>query len=207
MPTFSIKTAFKTSWQIYRQNLGFFILLTLLTLGLRLTPAYLINQLTQPSLITITSLLNWLLDMIITLGLINISLNFITTNTGNLHQLYSKIHLLGKYILGFILYGLIVLLGFILFIIPGIIWSIKYQFFGYLIIDKRLGPKQALKASSLLTQGKKLKLFGLLLLLLLLNLIAALPLFLGLIITIPLTGLVMAHVYRQLKPPATPSTP
>lgn len=207
MPQFSIKTSFRQTWRLYKKNCLFFIGLTILTTGFRLAANYLVNLLDQPLIITIASLLSWLLSTAITIGLINISLSFIDTSTGNLKQLYSKTRLLGKYILGNILYGLIVFAGILLLIIPGIIWAIKYQFFGYLIIDQNLKPTQALKTSSQLTQGKKRRLFWLTILLFLFNLLGTLPVFLGLLITIPMSSLVMAHVYRQLKPPADSQGP
>ncbi|MEA3324508.1 MAG: hypothetical protein U9Q37_05135 [Euryarchaeota archaeon] len=61
--------------------------------------------------------------------------------------------------IGLILYGFIVVGGLILLTIPGIIWAIKFQFFDYLIVDKGLGPIDALEKSSEITRGVKWDLF------------------------------------------------
>jgi len=57
------------------------------------------------------------------------------------------------FLFGLILYTLITLVGTILLIIPGIIWGIKFQFFGYFIVDKGLEPIEALKRSAAITKG------------------------------------------------------
>ncbi len=56
-------------------------------------------------------------------------------------------------------YCLIVLVGLLLFVIPGIIWSIKYAFAFFLIPDKGLGVKEAFDMSAKMTDGIKWKLF------------------------------------------------
>ena len=199
MPTFSIKENFKKAFKLFKQHFVFLLLVTILTWGLRLGTNYLINLLNNTTLITIANLLNWLLNMIIAVGLLNISLNLVNNNTADYKDLVNKTNLLGKYILGSILYGFIVLAGFILLIIPGIVWLIKYQYLGLLIIDKNMSPKQALKRSGEITKGKKLKLLWLFILLFLFNALGTLPFFVGLLITIPVSSLVVVYVYRQLN--------
>ena len=140
----------------------------------------------------------WVIQILVKMGTIKITLDILDKGEANLKTLFSYSHLLIKFILGAILYGLIVLGGFILLIVPGIIWAIKYQFFAYLIVDKNLGPIEAIKKSGEITMGKKGKLFLLGLLLALINLIGAICLFVGLFVTIPVTMIAVAYVYRKL---------
>ena len=132
------------------------------------------------------------------MGTIKITLDVLDKGETNLKTLFSYSHLLVKFILGAILYGLIVLGGLILLIVPGIIWAIKYQFFAYLIVDKNLSPMKAIKKSGEITAGKKGKLFLLGLLFALINIIGAICLFVGLFVTIPTTMIAWAYVYRKL---------
>lgn len=60
-----------------------------------------------------------------------------------------------------LLYGLIVLAGFVLFLIPGLIWSLKYGIGLVSVLDRRLSPLQALRFSAKITYGFKTKLFAL----------------------------------------------
>lgn len=136
--------------------------------------------------------------MIISIGCKKISLKFCDHQMPELSDLYAHAALFVKYALGSILYGLILLAGFLLLIIPGIIFAIKYQFFAYFIIDKGMGPVEAIKASSSLTHGVKRELFVFGALLGLINLAGMLCFLVGLLVTIPCTMLAYAYVYRRL---------
>jgi uncharacterized membrane protein len=132
------------------------------------------------------------------MGLIKIVLKFCDNEKAELPDLFSCSHLFFKYLFGSIIYGLIVSAEMILLIIPGFIWAIKFYFFSYFIVDKNLRPIEALKRSSAITEGTKwdLLLFGLLLFGI--NLIGAIPFFLGWFVTIPSTMIAMAFVFRKL---------
>ena len=54
---------------------------------------------------------------------------------------------------------LIFLGGLVLFIIPGIVWGLKYGFGMIAVVDKKLSPLQALKFSGKITYGYKRELF------------------------------------------------
>ena len=54
---------------------------------------------------------------------------------------------------------LIITLGLVLFVIPGVIWSCKYCFSVLSALDKKLSPVSAIKFSSKITCGHKVKLF------------------------------------------------
>jgi len=59
-----------------------------------------------------------------------------------------------------LLTGLIVLVGFILFIIPGIILAVRYVFTQYIVIEENLSGLAALKRSQELVKGKFWKVLG-----------------------------------------------
>ncbi len=54
--------------------------------------------------------------------------------------------------------GLLIMLGLICFIIPGVYLAIKWMFAELYVIEKGMRPLEALRASSALTQGHKWKL-------------------------------------------------
>lgn len=64
-----------------------------------------------------------------------------------------------KYFAASIIYGMMVLIGLLFLVIPGIIIALKYQFYGYLIVDRHMDPIEALKGSSRLTNGALTNLF------------------------------------------------
>ena len=197
---FSKSEAIRFGWNMMKSNLGFFIGLLVVVGLIYFIPDFIAELLKEdaPILSIIISIASWVLDMVIQMGLIRISLRFCDNEKGEFADLFSCFPLFFKYLLGLILYGLIILGGMILLIIPGIIWAIKFQFFSYFIVDKGLGPIEALKRSSAITRGAKWDLFLFGLLLGLINLLGAICLFIGLFATVPTAMVAMAFVYRKL---------
>lgn len=103
-----------------------------------------------------------------------------------------------NFVVSQILMVLIVLGGFLLFIIPGIIFSIKFMFTPYLVIDKGMGPVEALKASAKMTDGVKWDIVGFLAAAFVLMYSGILALFVGLLITIPVGTLAYFVLYDRL---------
>jgi uncharacterized membrane protein len=94
----------------------------------------------------------------------------------------------------------IVIGGLCLLILPGIIWAIKYGYYGYFIIEHKAGALNALKLSSDLTRGSMRDLFVFALFVCGLNVLGALCLGAGLLISLPLTQLAEGFIYRKLLP-------
>ena len=143
-------------------------------------------------------MMGWLVQTLISIGVIKTSLKLAGGEKGNLRDLYLGYPLFLRYLGASILYSLMVLAGTLLLIVPGIIWSIQFQFYGYLIVDQGLGPIEALKRSSAMTKGAKGDLFLYGLLALCIVLAGALCLFVGLFAAIPTVIIATAFVYRKL---------
>lgn len=186
VPKFSKREAISFGWNVTKNNLGFFILLLILVFVISVASAVL------------NAVISIIVEMLITIGLIKISLKFCDNEKANISDLFSSSHLFFNFLIGNLLYALISIGGFILLIIPGIIWAIKYGFFGYLIVDKGLGPIEALKESARITKGNKWNLFLFGILLGLINILGALALLVGLFVTIPTAMIANAFVYRKL---------
>ena len=137
-------------------------------------------------------------------GLIVICLKIHDGETAKISDLFSQLKNILKYLGSTILYCLIVLGGLILLIVPGVMWAIKYQFFSYLIVDKKMGIMEALRKSAELTKGSRNKLFGFCILMGLINIAGAIALVIGLFATIPTTAIACAYVYRKLSNGTTP---
>ena len=107
-------------------------------------------------------------------------------------------HPFWKYLGASILAWLAFALGLLLLIVPGIIFGLMFMFATILVIDRELGPIEAMKESNRVTRGYKWNLLGLVLVLALVNLLGALALFVGLLVSVPVTLLALMHVYRVL---------
>ncbi len=110
------------------------------------------------------------------------------------------------YLIAQIVVAVTVLLGFVLLIVPGVIAALALMFTPYLIIDKGLSPFAAMKESMRITKGHRWQLFLLMCTVILLNILGMIVLFVGLLVTIPLSMLLVAHAYRALESTAAAAT-
>jgi uncharacterized membrane protein len=88
--------------------------------------------------------------------------------------------------------------GFILLILPGIYLAVAYMFAQLFVIDKNLEFWSAMETSRKLVTKKWFSFFGLVLLLGLLNILGAILLGIGLLVTIPLSSCVVAAAYEDI---------
>lgn len=91
-----------------------------------------------------------------------------------------------------------VLIGLVLLIIPGIIIALSFLFATYIVVESGKGPIEALKESARITKGHKWALFMLMLALIGINILGLLALGIGLLVSIPVSLLSIAHAYRTL---------
>ncbi len=94
--------------------------------------------------------------------------------------------------------GLLIMLGLILLIIPGVYLFLRFSMVRFAVLDGE-GIKESLTRSAELTKGVKWRLLAFLLALLGLNVLGALALLMGLLITVPVSAIAYAHVYLALK--------
>lgn len=104
-----------------------------------------------------------------------------------------------------ILTGIIVIIGLVLLIVPGVIAALSLVFATYLIIDRNMKPIDAMKESVRMTKGHRWELFVLALALLGLNILGALAVMVGLLVSVPVSLFTLAHVYRTLSHAGTPT--
>lgn len=197
------KEALSFGWNAFKSRVGFWIGAMVIYSAVYIIGNFVSNTEGESAgtalAVFIASVIIWLLQMWVSLGMTQISLNFTDQKPVTVGMLFTAARgIFFKYLGGMILYFLIVLGGFILLIVPGIIWGIKFQFFQYFIVDEKLGPIAALKKSAAITAGVKgdLLVFGLLVGLV--NLLGVLVLIVGLFATMPTTFVAMAYVYRKL---------
>lgn len=200
--SFSISSAIGYGWKTVTKKLGFFIVLLLIIFVVTGIPSFLaaiFDADKNEGIGFIIRIVGWVIQLTVSLGVVHVALKIYDKKKATFSDLFQKIHLIIPYFIASFIYGLIVVVGLILLIVPGIIWGIKYRYFIYFMVDKNLGPIDALKASSKLTQGVKWNLFFFGLALILVNIIGFICLIVGLFITIPLSMMAEAYVYRKLQ--------
>lgn len=103
-------------------------------------------------------------------------------------------------------YGITVLFGLLLLVIPGIYFAVKYQFAPYFYIERNVSSKEAMRLSAEATKGMIWKLIGFHLVSGILIFLGALTLLVGLFVAIPVVVLAEAYVYRKLSATQTMPT-
>jgi uncharacterized membrane protein len=196
MATWTISDALSTGWKAMKDTIGMWIGI-LIVLALASVIPEIFRR--WDGLHTIVSVIFLLVSLILALGVYRVALNIVDRKPASFEQLFSQIKLFPDYLIGTILYCLIVLGGLILLIVPGIIWAVKYQYYGYLIVDKGMSPFDAIKRSGQVTMGHKWRLFGLFWANLGVNILGAIALLVGLFVTIPTTIIASTSVYRTLE--------
>ncbi len=197
---FSIDESIKFGWAAMKNNIGFFIGLLVIS-GLIFAGVGIVSGIFEsfiPAVSPVMDIVTQIIWIIVTMGLMKIAIRFAGNEKGEFSELFSCAHLFLKYAVSSILYFLIIFGGMLLLVVPGIIWAIKFNFYGYLIVDRGLGPVEALKKSSEMTDGVKWDLFVLGILVTLINILGALCFGIGLFATIPTTMVAVAFVYRKL---------
>lgn len=192
MKRFSTGEALSFGWSTTKANLGLLIGVTVIVVIISCA-----GQVFH-SLPVLGNILSWILSTIISMGLIRFALKFADGARGEFNDLFSSFDMLLDYIGASILYALIVVGGMCLLIVPGIIWAIKFGFYGYFIIDKRCSAVEALKQSAALTRGAKWDIFVFGFACFGVNLLGAIAFGVGLLVTIPTIFLAWAFVYRKL---------
>jgi len=211
MAVFSIKQVLGRSWELMRSRFWFLVLLYLGIGSVLAVLSFAEQGLREnvPVLATIISIVSTILNLIVGMGSMQVLLQISKGNQGAVADLWEPLPQFFKFLGASILYGLMVFVGMLLLVVPGIICMVRFQFFGYLIVDKHMGPIEALKKSFAMTRGSSWNLVGLSLSLTVINIVGALCLILGLFVSIPLTSLAATLAYLTLLTAAetNPSQP
>lgn len=104
------------------------------------------------------------------------------------------------FIVCMLLYSLIVSVGFVLFIIPGIYLALRLQFATAFIVEENTGILESLKMSWRITRGHMGKLFLLAVLETALVILGMLVFLIGIFVAVPLVLMMYCYTYRQLYP-------
>lgn len=201
---FSKKEAVKFGWEAMKNNFLFFLVFLIVAWGISGGISSLQNPRLGPDHLFFPfffGVLEWVVSIFIALAYTKVGLRLSAEPgaTFEVSDTWSGYPFFLNYLVGSILYGLIVIAGLILLIVPGIIWAIKYSFFGYLIVDRGMGPVEALKRSGEITRGHKGNLFLLGLLYFGIILLGVLACVVGLFAAMPTIIVANAYIYRRLE--------
>ena len=203
--SFSVADAISYGWTAYWQNVGPMLLLTLVVIGVNLLIGFVGSGVHNTSGQIILNLINFVVGIILAMGLIRASLAVVEGRMPEVKMLTTTDGF-GAYLVASIIVTLGVFLGLIALIVPGIILAIMWHFFGYVIVESpTTRATDAMRRSAEITKGSRWQLFGLGWLLVLINLVGVLACGVGLLFTYGISAITVAYVYKLLSgQPITP---
>jgi len=199
-PAFVKREAIDFGFNVSKANILYFlpvfVVVIIVQAGIgAISSAFQIDK--NPLLSLVFSLIKIIVGLSISIGLTRISLDFIDGKKPKVFDVFQTKSIVNYFVVS-VAKSLATLVGLILFIIPGIIIALKLQFATYLVVDKNMGISDSLNKSWEMTKGVKWNLFLFGLLLGLINVLGIICLLVGLIVTVPLTMIATAYVYRKL---------
>ncbi len=189
---FSKGEAIKFGWDTTTGNLGLMVMSLIIIMAIGVMPAVASNS-------WVVMVVTWVLDIVVGMGIVRMTLRFVDGEKGELVDLFSPIPLIPKYLIASVVVCIGVSIGFVLLILPGIYLSVRWYLFPWVLVDKGVGPFEALRQSWEMTRGSFWNLFLLGFLLCLINILGMMALLIGLLVTIPLTVVAVGYVYRHLE--------
>jgi hypothetical protein len=199
MAKFSKSELVEHAWEITKQNFWFLFWLAFIIMLAGSIPNLFGQEVQQTNFFWVLVLIIWIVQIFLSLGIIRISLKLSRSETASWGDLWEPRHLFWRYLGASILYGLITVIGFILLIIPGLIISIRLQFFTYALVDKEMKIFEALQYSWDITRGSWWNLFFYNIILTLIVFLGLILLVVGVLVATPVTWLAYTLVYLKLS--------
>lgn len=188
---------YETNWRMY---LGMIITMTVVT-GFLTLSSFTIDEFGYVTQSALVALLAAISGFVLQIGIVETSLAFVRGNKVAFNDLYKNITLTKGivYLVSSVLMVVVTMFGFLLIIIPGIFLSIALMFSAYAAIDKGVDPIESLFFSNRIVMGSWWKMFGLIFVLTIFNILGFFAFVLGLLLTIPVSMLAIADAYNQLE--------
>lgn len=205
MHDFQYGEILKTSWKKMKANYGMLLAISSIVMVIAFGFAYFVKIFGEygPMGKVFGQIIALAVNIFLSIGFIRCVLDVADDKGIELSTLFSGGDVFLNFFIAHIAYSLLCLLGMLLFIIPGIFWSLKYFFVTYLIADRGVGMQEAFSLSGQMTDGYKWKLLGLMCLTGLINFGGILCLGFGLLVTIPWTTMAVPIAFRVLSPQST----
>jgi uncharacterized membrane protein len=192
---------FTFSFQQYKKYASFVIgaMLTFFVLAIMPQIYFMLQAPENPT--TGTQLFSFFLTLVqvfLSLGFTKIILLLVQDKYVEVADMFNNFGIFLSYFVASFLYGIAVVLGLFLLVIPGIFIAIRFQFYPYIIIEEGETSFSALQKSYYLSEDLSWELFLLGVVIVAINALGTLLFGIGIIFTYPLTTMATAVVYKGL---------
>lgn len=152
------------------------------------------NDLSIPS-----SIISTIVSVFFMLGQTKIGLNVVSGKPFDVGMMFSGGRWLIKGFVAYLLYLIMVFVGLVLFLVPGIIIILRFGMYQSAIVDRNMGIIESLKYSWQLTKGNGLNLFLIVLFSILIVVAGCLALIVGMFFAFPMILLMWIVAYRWMQ--------
>jgi len=196
---FNVGDAISYGWVAYWKNVGPMMLITLVIFAVQFTINVVASTTHDDLGNVVLQLVGILVGIILVMGLFRATLAVCEGRKPEVSMLLLTDGFF-NYLVASMLYWIGVVIGLFLFIVPGIIFALVFMYFGFSIVQQpELGPLAAMKRSADITRGHRPQLFGLVLVLLLINIVGVLACLIGVLFTYGITVVAVAYAYKTLS--------
>ncbi|MGE5372471.1 MAG: hypothetical protein ACM3QZ_10835 [Solirubrobacterales bacterium] len=198
MEKFTIGEALGFAWQRVKYRLGFFMGIILFVFALPCALMFITPALGRGMAIW-WMVLMMLATYYLMLGLINISIQTVRGKKPTFNDLFIHPKALLSFIIAYILMYIPVMIGMMFLIIPGFYLFMRWYFFMFYIVERDMGPIEALTASWHATKGSAFHLFCFTFVAGLIGMLGVLALGVGVLVSMPVVMVATARVYCLLE--------
>lgn len=188
----------KQLFGLYKKHYKFIIGLIIFLMIVMFTEIMLIDMSIGTSGYIGVSALIFFINTVIQLGMFKIALHIVNNNKFD----FSTLFITGGYIFNFIITSLIyyigVIVGIFLLIVPGIMFSVLFMFYPFIMIEKGTMPIDSLKISYKLVKNNLWQIFVICIVLYFINYLGAMAFYIGVTITLPFTLIAQALLYKKI---------
>lgn len=196
--SFSIEEALRFGWHKTREHSSLVFQVVLTILALQVATSVVQNTIGQTPLGILAIIVLSVLGVFLGAGAMHIALKLAHGTHAHYRDIMPPFTLVWPYFLSGLLAGLATLAGLILLVIPGIYLALRFSMARFAVLEGAR-PVESLRKSTHITRGHRWHLLGFFLVLALLNIVGAILLLVGLLITLPVSAFAYAHVYLKLK--------
>lgn len=179
----------KEGWEIFKSRAGEFIVFTVIIFAITIVLS---------KLDVIGSLALTLITPPLYAGFIIVVFMLLRQQEVQFKDFFKGFNYFLPLVLASIVSGILVTLGFILLIIPGVYLIVSYLFVSMLIVEHHMEFWQAMETSRQIVTKNWFSVFVFVLMLTAINLVGALALGIGLLVTIPLSACLVCVAYREI---------
>ena len=196
----SVGDAVGYGWTVYWKNVAPMIVIALIIAAVHIVFGVLGDATDSWVGRVFFQLAAWLIGLFLALGWFRVALEITRGVQPEIGDLF-KTEGYGPYIVASIVFGIGVFIGLLLFIIPGIIFAVVFGFYGFVAAERgnSVPAMETLQRAAEISRGHRWPLFGLAIVLFLINVLGALLCGVGLLFTAGITIIAWAYTYRRLS--------